>query len=72
MFFHKGAKGARFDIEKYNKLKEEVTEVSSFTHKHHMRHSFHGLPWWFVWELQGVILNPCLKGTKKLVTPYTL
>ncbi len=41
MFFHKGAKGARFDIEKYNKLKEEVIEVSSFTHKLHM-HSFHG------------------------------
>ena len=29
LFFHKGAKRTRFDIEKYNKLKDEIAEVQS-------------------------------------------
>lgn len=29
LFFHKGVKRTRFDIEKYNKLKDDVAEVQS-------------------------------------------
>lgn len=29
LFFHKGVKRTRFDIEKYNKLKEDIAEVQS-------------------------------------------
>lgn len=29
LFFHKGVKRTRFDIEKYNKLKDDIAEVQS-------------------------------------------
>lgn len=29
LFFHKGVKRTRFDVEKYNKLKDDIAEVQS-------------------------------------------
>lgn len=36
LFFHKGVKRTRFDIEKYNKLKDDIAEVQSLGRSYKM------------------------------------